>query len=116
MCLYANREARNGDAPPPRTTAYKVVLSTRFPIFNKGASYTDGATIEVPRSRILRDLEHNRYYFGLHVFTSLTRAGSFAAPGELILQVTVSPDDWVAENTREHEAVYSRLFVVGEVK
>ncbi len=125
MCLYATRERDKGHAPLKATKAWKCVSSTRKPWYRScsGVVYADGSSHRVSAKEI-RDYRNEsfglgEYSKGLHVYRSLKEARMFASERAatfvpVVIEVRVSPRDWVASNARE--SVYRRLKVVGEVK
>jgi hypothetical protein len=143
MCLRANLEAFNGHTAPPRTLAWKFTETRRRPFFQtngayvprggyeptKDMHYADGTVHAVLREDVLAQRQPDDvftvYEFGLHVYTDLDMAravrltwvDAYDEPdGVDLIAVEVDPTDWVAEDTLKHEAVYTRLKVIGEVK
>jgi hypothetical protein len=127
MCLKVISERIAGDEVPTRTKAWKVVCTNREPAVycGTGVVYTDGSEHFAPLARVLgerwvRDRGYfsdpgPRYEFGLHVFTSIKAARDERGFADKIIEVEVSPEDWVADGRHGH-ALYTRLKVIGEVK
>lgn len=121
MCLLANKEKRLHHDASPYTRAWKVVNLDRTPYYRSGVDYQDGAEIFVNTDFIKESRCGNIYNFGLHVYTDAYRAQrthimALSRRWATLIEVEVDPADWIAEDTDQCEAVYSKLKVIGEVR
>lgn len=138
MCLTPTAELIAGDPAPTRTKVWKLVTSTRQPWFRDWHSpltYRDGETytetlddIAGGRKRCWGD-DKLAYFQGLHVLTedprdeeqeslnwvrdSLEECDGYPTTKGILLELEVSPENWVADDACSCEAVYSKFKVIG---
>ncbi len=111
MCLIVKRVKKK----PMRRVAWKVVQKDRAPLHQDRPArfYRKGRTVrEDPRS-IVVDL-FGRIFFGLHVYTSLSKAMdelSIWRERGVLIKAQVSSKHWHADGIKG-DAVYSQLKVL----
>jgi hypothetical protein len=130
MCLNATKQRVAGDPAPTATRAWKVVFRNREARHRTyELLYTDDSVHTAELDKILANRgvpgcprpcntcdNSSEYHYGLHVYTTQTAARSRRDYGScIVIEVEVAPEDWVASNDAEGEAVYTKLRVIGEV-